>query len=223
MKKIDRFFKQLDHFIEAHSSRFVQFIKQYSIFFTIIFVVMLGLVLLLRMFLDTSQERAFVIDQDLNQLAAILTSIDKECNILSIINNRGLLNFFTVQKFVGSQVGCLNLAYPARWKGPYLKSNPLIQGAFYEIIKTKEGLFIVPGSGVQLPNGIIMGDSFIVNEKTSLDQALQLGGPLRFGNTLLALKLSFTLGDWDGKFFSSAQVDKAAALTRTFEEALPPT
>ena len=222
MKKIDRFIEQIDHFIEKHSGTLIKIIKQYSFIAGTIFISGLFIIFIIKNLLDNSQERAFSLVQDLKQLERILSSIDKECNILSIINNRGLLNFFTVEKFIGSQVGCLNLAYPDRWKGPYLKTNPTFQGVFFELIKTDEGLFILPGDGVRLPNGVIMGESFVVRQKTSILSALKTGGALRFGDAFLATHLTFTIGDWDGRFFSSDDLQKVQKAIKSIEENVPP-
>jgi hypothetical protein len=76
--------------------------------------------------------------KDMYMVEKIMNHIDTQCNILGVRGDRNPIDFLTVQKFAGSTVGCFNLARPKKWKGPYLKQNPSINGVLYEIVKTKE-------------------------------------------------------------------------------------
>jgi len=105
---------------------------------------------------------AQVIHDDLQKLTLALNQINKDCGILSIDHFKIPINFLNVIKFTGSEVGALNLIHPEKWKGPYLRDNPTINGIEYQLVLVKDGYFILPGDDVKLPNGKIMGKDIII-------------------------------------------------------------
>jgi hypothetical protein len=126
-----------------------------------------------------------------------------------------------VKSFEGSQVGPLVLAYPAKWEGPYLSVNPTIQDKFYEIMRVKGGVFVLPGTGVTLPNGKVIGKDFQINKRTDVEMMLEKDGLLRYGDKVLAGKLLFKVGDWDSWHLNQETVESLDRMLKEFHEAMP--
>jgi hypothetical protein len=227
MKKIDKFLDSVDESIEKKISPVWLVIQKYFVFFSTSLLVLLLMIFFLKIYQDTSGVRSAVISEDLDRLEQILNRIDKECNILSIRTQGADLNFFTVEKFAGSNVGCLNLAYPKNWRGPYLRQDPTIDGRFYEIVRANDGYFIVPGQGVKLPNDMIMGKDIVINNHTRVYDLLKPGGKLNFKGQALATQLKFKIGDWDYKKPKAMPIktidtfEGTGATIKEFSEALP--
>lgn len=106
--------------------------------------------------------------QDVANLSVILKKIDEECSIIGVKHQQNYIDFLNVISFAGSEVGPLNLAHPDKWKGPYVKDNPTVQGHLYQIVRAQEGYFIAPGNGVKLSNGKVIGKDIVFDENTSL-------------------------------------------------------
>ena len=113
-----------------------------------------------------------VIVQDITQLKTVFDRIDAECGILGFDHEKNYIDFLTVKSFVSSEVGAMNLITPEKWQGPYVQDNPTIQSKKYEIVLTKNGYYIVPGTGVQLSDGRIMGKDIIITHDSDVDQLL---------------------------------------------------
>lgn len=111
---------------------------------------------------------AQVISDDLQKLTAVFAKINKDCGIAEIDHIKISINFLNTISFVGSDVGCLSLIHPEKWQGPYLKENPTINGIEYQLIRVKDGYFIIPGDGVRLPNGNIIGKDIIITKNTEI-------------------------------------------------------
>lgn len=129
-----------------------------------------------------------IVVEHIAQLGDIFKKINDTCVITDVTQPVNHINFLTVKSFVGSEIGPLNLAYPKEWRGPYLKDNPSIQGHVYEIVKTKQGYYIVPGMGVQLTNGKVMGKDIVITPDTDM-HALIEKGTLRHDGKALAIPL----------------------------------
>lgn len=114
-----------------------------------------------------------VIHEHITELHDIFTRIDADCHILHFDHQKNYIDFLNVVKFVGSEVGSMNLAYPDKWKGPYLQDNPTMQEKQYQIVRTHKGYYIVPGEGVELCNGKIIGKDIIFDEKADIDAMLK--------------------------------------------------
>lgn len=122
-------------------------------------------------------------------IAQKLEDIHRDCHIISFEHQANYVDFLNVISFAGSEVGPLNLAYPKNWKGPYLEDNPTMQEKYYQIVRTKKGYFVVPGVGVKLSNGEVIGTDIIFNEDTDIQALTQAGNPLFFNGRALAVKL----------------------------------
>ncbi len=126
-----------------------------------------------------------------------------------------------VEKFIGSTLGGLQLAYPERWNSNFIGSNPTLQGKFYQIIKAKDGVFVAPGDGVRLPSGKIIGRDIIINARTSMSAYIKADGVLLYKKQPLVRKLTFVIGDWDNPMVGISALERVGKLLKEFNTALP--
>lgn len=223
MKKADDFMKNVDEQVERHMpTAFFGFMKKYFVYFSSLLILAITGIFVYQVLRERPYYLASVIKSDLEQIEKTLTEIDKVCNILSVASNHATVDFLNVEKFAGSMVGCLNLAYPKRWKGPYVQRNPTLQGFFYELVKTRDGLYIVPGRGVKLPNGLIVGKHFEIDVSAPVVQMLRAGGQLNYNGEQLARKIKFVIGDWDSPLVEAAGTfERITKALKEFSDALP--
>lgn len=197
MKKIDEFMHDIDKSVDrAINPYLVSFKKYFPALSSGILVLLLG-IFVVKIIREKPLQLLAVISSDLNQIEKILNQVDRDCNILSFNSDAIPVDFLNVEKFSGSTVGCLNLAYPTKWGGPYMHRNPTLQSRLYEIRKTKDGFYIVPGIGTKLPNGLIIEKDFVINDKTDMANLIQEGGPLNYKGEIMVRKIQFKIGDWD--------------------------
>jgi len=138
-------------------------------------------------FMSTRDYEGELIERDVKLLADTFKKVEKDCKILGFSNTKNIVNFFNVKSFTGSEVGPMNLKHADRWKGPYLEQNPSIQGKEYQIVRTHKGYFVVPGDGVKLPSGKIVGNDIVFDENTDVAEMMRNDQPLFFkGKTLAA-------------------------------------
>ena len=111
-----------------------------------------------------------VLVSDINRLEQIFDKINNTAGIISFDYQKNWINFLTIKKegFVGSEVGSMNLIHPGKWEGPYLDDNLVYQGIEYQVVRTKDGYFIVPGERTTLPNGKQIGKDIILNEEANI-------------------------------------------------------
>ncbi len=220
MKSITNLFMSVEKWFSCLWKRVQSVFKGRFIIFSVVSLVLILALFLLANYKGRSLYSSEVIVNDISVIINALSEIDKECNILSIKNDRNYVDFLNVEKFVSSEVGCLNLAFPKNWAGPYVQDNPTLQGKFYEIIKTTDGLFIVPGSGVELPNGLIVGKDFDFDKGISLQDMLEVGGCLNFDGMQLAGRLDFEIGDW-GPQPDDKRYYEISGMLEEFNQAMP--
>lgn len=130
-----------------------------------------------------------LIVQDVQKLQQIFQEIDKDCKIIGFEHTKNHIDFLTVKEFVGSQVGSMNLTYPRNWKGPYLQRTPAVNEQQYIILKTSKGHYIVPGDGVALANGTMIGKDFVLDQNSDVDSLLQRNDRLKSSQGALAAKI----------------------------------
>ena len=133
-----------------------------------------------------------VLTSDIEQLAQIFKKINKTSKIISFDHQKNWINFLQIKKggFKGSEIGSMNLVYPKKWEGPYLKDNPTYQSKEYQVVRTQKGYFIVPGEGVTLPNGKVLGKDIILDEGADIEQLVREKNGLMSGDKPLALKIN---------------------------------
>jgi len=156
---------------------------------TILLVVLVGISIYTLMQKSNSNTAA-IIDRDLQTLTDIFHRIDQDCKILHFDYPLNRIDFLTVKSFVGTNVGAMHLAYPEKWKGPYLEANPMVQGQEYMIVVTHKGCFITPGTEVQLPNGKVVGVDITLNEEADIEAMMKPGGGFNADGKPLAEKLN---------------------------------
>lgn len=156
-------------------------------------LVFVGLFLLsfVGFYIKSKKDTGLIIADDVAQLKIILEKIHATCKIIDFDYQKNWINFLNVASFEGSEVGNMNLAYPEKWEGPYLKDNPTIQEKEYMVVKTDKGYFITPGEGVRLPNGKKIGSDILLDINTDIQQLIQ-GGVLAYKQKPLATTLILT-------------------------------
>lgn len=222
MKKIDQFFESLDKKVDTTFSGFYIFFRKYFVVFSSSILSLLLLMSLFKFYYNKPYFTASLITNDLKSINDALTLIDKKCNILQIRGGKITLDFFNVKKFKGSVVGGMSVAYPVKWQGPYFEINPLLQQKYYELIQAKDGYFIVPGNGVKLPNGFVVGKDFSIDAKTIVIPMLKPGGYLFFKGISLARKILFKIGDWDPTLqIKEDTIEEINSILKEFNAAMP--
>lgn len=132
-----------------------------------------------------------LIADDIVKLKKIFQKINRDCKIINFKHTKNYIDFLNVEKFVGSEVGSLDLAHPEKWSGPYLHNNPVIQEQLFQIIKTKKGNFIVPGEGIKIGNKKIIGKDIIFDENSDIENMMRKPSLLFSSGRTLAAKLEF--------------------------------
>jgi hypothetical protein len=145
-------------------------------------------------FYENKREAGIEIADDIAHLVSIFKKIDKDCEILSFDYQKNPINFLNVTKFVSSEVGPMNLAYPQNWKGPYVDDNPEMQGQMYQVVRTKQGYFITPGEGVKLPNGKVIGKDIMFSEDADIFAMMGNQEELLYKDKSLAAPLTLSKG-----------------------------
>jgi len=153
-----------------------------------LFVVLVG-ISLYKMLYDVKIIADVMIVQEVKELVNIFKRIDKKCKIISFDYQKNRINFLNVEKFAGSEVGPMNLAYPKNWEGPYIKDNPTVQNQEYQVVRTKQGYFITPGDGIKLSNGKVVGKDIILDENANIAQMMTDEKALNFKGQALAAPL----------------------------------
>lgn len=168
---------------KKQQSRYVPFIA-IGIFVTLAFI---SVFMLMR---HSSQVTDSVILHDVEHLHKIFENINSDCKIIDFEHEKNYIDFLTVEKFVGSEVGAMNVSTPANWKGPYVKDNPTVQEQQYIILKNKNGYYLAPGDGVKLANGKIVGKDIILNEQSDMEALMKDEQALKSAQGSLAAKIT---------------------------------
>lgn len=221
VKKIDRIINGFDERVEQAVLPVWKRISRYFVLFSSTLLFLLVGIFCFKVFHSRPAVLTSVIREDLAQIERALREIDRTCNILSIRPDHAVIDFLTVQRFSGSAVGALNLAYPKKWQGPYLKRNPSFQEHLYQIVQTKDGNFVLPGQGVQLPNGLVIGKDIVLGKDSPVNEMLKAGGRLNYQSEALGIRLSFKVGDWDTPAPERGTVDQINDMIKEFNEAMP--
>ncbi len=145
-------------------------------------------------FYENKRDAGIEISGDIAHLVSIFKKIDKDCGILSFDYQKNPIDFLTVTKFVSSEIGSMNLAYPQNWKGPYVDDNPEMQAKMYQVVRTKQGYFITPGDGVKLPNGKVIGKDIILDENADIFSMMGNQNELLYKDKALAAPLTLSKG-----------------------------
>ena len=129
-----------------------------------------------------------VIAYDIARLETIFRDIQAKCDIIDFEYEKNYIDFLNVIKFVGSQLGPMNLMHPERWPGAYLNEKLTVQQKPYAVLETKNGYYIVPGDGVKLSNGTVIGKDIVLSRDSDIENLIERG-VLKIGDFVLAAKL----------------------------------
>jgi hypothetical protein len=222
MKKLEHMIERIDNRVDKSFGRFLGlFARHFTLFSTVLFAALLGL-FVYKAVNHRSYYLSSVIAQDIENIAKAIAAIDKDCSIMGMESERLSINFLTVKSFVGQRVGGLALAYPQKWQGPYLQTNPTFKQHCYDLVQTGEGLFIIPGRDVQLPNGLVMDRDVKIDFTTSIKGMLAAKGPLNHNGSLLGLQLNFKVGLWEPAISGNkSSVERVNGLVEEFNQAMP--
>lgn len=102
--------------------------------------------------------------ENIEYLANIFSSINECCGIVGFERDKTYIDFLNVKNFVGAQVGGMVLKNPENWQGPYLSKSPKSQDKEFQIVKARDGYFIIPGDGVAVTNGKVINKTVEINE-----------------------------------------------------------
>lgn len=130
-----------------------------------------------------------VIAEHIEMLTPIFQRINNTCGIVEFEHAHNYIDFLTVSTFVGPTVGALHLLDPQQWQGPYLQENLMVQGKLYEIVQAKDGYYIVPGRGVTLANGKVIGKDIIFTQATDVTALINPTMGLEYNNKPLAARI----------------------------------
>lgn len=221
MKKIDNFIRRVDRRINPRAIPGYKFFRKHFAIFSSSFLVALMILSISRLFMDRAETTANVIHEQIAAINQVLNDIDRNCNILTVRGPSTSIDFLTVEKFVGSTIGGLNLAHPQKWSGPYMQQIPVIQGKPYQIARVYEGYCIMPGNGVVLPNHEKIGEDLVITPNTPITPMIQPGGALYCDGGALAMVLTFKIGDWDSPHFEKKEIEQINQVWKEFNSALP--
>ena len=139
-----------------------------------------------------SQARAAndgLIADEIVQLQKIFKRINDSCKITGFRHKKDHIDFLNVISFAGTVVGPMNLLEPENWEGPYVDESITMNGKEYQIVATKTGFYIVPGDGVKLSNGQILGKTLIIGPRSNIEQMMRDPQALLSNNRALAARI----------------------------------
>jgi hypothetical protein len=139
--------------------------------FGVLFLVGMGAVTIRYLFQARVVNDELIADH-IEQLKDIFRRIHVRCKITGFRNAKDQIDFLNVISFAGSVVGSMNVLEPQNWEGPYLSENLTMQGKEYQLIQTKKGYYIVPGDGVRLANGKIIGKTLLISPDSDIEPML---------------------------------------------------
>ena len=230
MKSLDRFMESLDQRMDRIiNPKLTLFFRRYCYIIGAAMLLSFFFLFTFKVLYDKPYFVASLINRDLKIIKKALKDIDKDCSIASIKHDEIIIDFLNVKSFRGSVVGGINLDNPKKWRGPYLKRNPTIQQKFYELIKTEEGFFIVPGKGVELPNNLVVGENFQLKPTSSIVKMLEHKGSLFYKDVPLSIQITFKSGSWNSGWQISHEkinnkktiINKIGSALKELNEAMP--
>lgn len=172
-------------------------LNRYIPFFVVLVTTSLIMLASLRTIYRTSDFTAAIISNDLSCIAHALTKLHTSCTIVSFEREHSPLDFLTMPSLpTFAKNKHLTVAQPEKWRGPYLTEIPTVQGKAYEICRAYDGYFLIPGRGVQLPNGLVMGVDLIITPEILVAPLLSTGKALNYKGEQLAKKLDLCTAEW---------------------------
>jgi hypothetical protein len=130
-----------------------------------------------------------LIAEQVIKLQGIFKRINETCKITGFRHEKDYIDFLNVITFAGNVVGPMNLLEPKNWQGPYLDESLTIDGKEYQIVTTKAGYYIVPGDGVKLSNGKIIGKTLTILPTSNIERMMRDSQALMSNNRSLGARI----------------------------------
>ena len=134
----------------------------------------------------------FAVIKEIEELKKALEHIHSSCSVMSTSQELAPIDFLNVKEFSGSQVGPLHLKYPDKWQGPYCETSICYKGHPFALLTNHKGYYIVPGNGVVLDNGLIIGKDITFTSDCDIEALVTSFPALVSENKLLVGKLNIT-------------------------------
>ncbi len=139
-------------------------------------------------------EQDDIIANHVQQLVTIFKKINEDCGIIGFEDEGGsrkknYIDFLTVKAVAGSQIGSLNVLHPDKWQGPYVAENITAQEHYYYVIRIKGEYYIIPGDGMKLSNGKIIGKDIIIDTSSKIEDMIKDPTALNYNGRPLAAHL----------------------------------
>ena len=130
------------------------------------------------------------VQTDLYRIAAALKQLDNDCSISDMRVGLHPIELLTHQNLPSEHI-YIDLKNSENWDGPYLSGSATIQGKPYQLLKTKRGLFVVPGDGVQLPLAFIIGQDITWHAESDIAALSAPGNVLFYKSGPLTLEVVY--------------------------------
>ncbi len=131
------------------------------------------------------------------QLQEIFKRINQTCQITGFRHEKDHIDFLNVISFAGTVIGPMNVLKPNNWQGPYVEESLTMNGKDYQLVSTKEGYYIVPGDGVKLSNGKIIGKTLIISPSSNIERMMRDPDALLSSNRALAGRIETYQTEFD--------------------------
>jgi hypothetical protein len=122
------------------------------------------------------------------QVASCFEKLDQNCGLLGLVGERVpaeiLASSSRVDRASLTSGSVFKLINPEKWQGPYLVDSEMEENV-YEVVQAADGLFVVPSSGVELPQGFVMGYDICITKQTRVKPLLERGGVLNYQGVAL--------------------------------------
>jgi len=192
-------FEKLDSFIDGVlGERGYAFLLQASRYLVSLVSIVLLIVCTAHFVGQSSEWNAGTVRADLSHLEEALKNFDGDCGIQEVLSGGHSLLFLTQTARPTDAFAAFKLANENTWRGPYIHKVPVAQGYPYMLLKTNKGLFIVPGEGVRLPKGSILGKEFFLTAESNLKALSAAGGILSHNGEPLVREFICGVKDADG-------------------------
>lgn len=184
LKKVDQY---VDRMMAAYSDSSLRRVLQY-----IGTATLLGLITLctLHFVMRAPQWQISAVQTDLHRIGAAIRQLDTDCYITDMRVGLHPVSILTRHTLNEGPL-YLNLQHPKKWKGPYLHRIPTLQDKPYQLLKTNTGLFVVPGEGVKLPSGLVIGEDIEWRADTDVNALAASGGSLFYKSGPIAYEVAY--------------------------------
>jgi len=110
---------------------------------------------------------------DVCRLLHVLKKIHRSCGIDGFCEPLNSLDFLNVGDFSGDYVGSLRLTRSQSWQGPYLEEPVLYKSRPYAVLVNRKGYYIVPGNGVALDDGSVVGKDIVFDHECDVEELIR--------------------------------------------------